>query len=99
MTNRYPLYYTLNSVFNDSPLTTPQKKKLAKDVSSSKNAEVIFMLICEYAKDKDKFEYDMSAINLPYEMNIVGNDVEVDIETLPHGLQNLLVKFLGMKQP
>jgi hypothetical protein len=100
---KYALYYTLNTSLKSNDLTISEKKLLKKNIDTLGNdaKEAILMLICEYAKDKDNYKFDLESIVLPYKIkheDANGTKVEIEIENLPNQLKHLLMKFIKLSQ-
>lgn len=100
-TKMYPLYNTLNKNIKSKKLTSKQKEKLIKFLSTEnkKLYEAIIMIIAEHAKINDEFSIQQFSedLKLPYDIVENSKSVKITLEKLPLELQQILWKFIESK--
>lgn len=87
-TNFIP-YQTFENVPTNKP-TIEQKKRLAKNLSQTKEAETAVMLILEHAKIHNSL---LELGKLPYDIQQEADDCIINVENLPNELIWILTKF------
>lgn len=87
----FPLYDTLSKDIKDKNLTTAQRKALIRNISKIDNAghEILYILLKIYQLDNNPDD----GRELPYGSTVDGNNVTVNIKSLPHKLKQILLKF------
>jgi hypothetical protein len=98
--SQFALYYTLNQNIIDKELSSSRKQKLNDKISETddyKLKKAIIMLIAEHAKINGKLDINSENIKLPHGISQKSEDVIINIDKLPHELQQILWKFMKSK--
>jgi hypothetical protein len=92
--SNFPLYDSLNTgKISIRDLTKKQKEALMESLSElgTETHQLIFILICVHYTVNGGVILDEE---LPYDMIMDGNDIDIDLLKLPHTLKRIIQKFI-----